>query len=122
MLMSTVNAALMSKRISDAGPTGGECNAKSIRNQIEVIRDVLAAAADCDTWLTLKELRTLTHFGEASISAQIRNLRKAAFGGHKITKRIRPDTYSCGATGRAFSVWEYRLDPASPKCGFDGLR
>src|SRR6202011_4898132 len=54
----------------------GEYDARRLRSQREVIRDVMLAAADCDTWLTLGELRTLTHYGEASISAQLRHLRK----------------------------------------------
>ena len=54
----------------------GEYDARRLRSQREVIRDVMLAAADCDTWLTLGELRALTRYGEASISAQLRHLRK----------------------------------------------
>lgn len=50
-------------------------------------------------WLTLSEIRHITGDPEASISAQIRHLRKPRFGGHVIEKRRRND----GAQ------WEYML-------------
>src|SRR5260221_7760348 len=59
----------------------GEDEARRLRSQREVIRDVMLAAADCDTWLTLGELRALTRYGEAAISAQLRHLRKLQNGG-----------------------------------------
>ncbi len=49
----------------------------------------MLAAADCDTWLTLGELRALTRYGEASISAQLRHLRKMENGGYEVVKRHR---------------------------------
>jgi len=64
-------------------------DATSLRTQIEVIRDVMLSAADCGTWLTLLELSELTSYGEASISAQLRNLRKPDHGGFRVEKRRR---------------------------------
>jgi hypothetical protein len=89
----------------------GEYDARRLRSQREVIRDVMLAAADCDTWLTLGQLRTLTRYGEASISAQLRHLRKLENGGYQITKRHREDAApTCaGADGRGECVWEYRI-------------
>jgi len=72
---------------TDAGPISAD---KIVRTQVEVIRDVMLAAADCDTWLTLGEIAHLTRFGEASISAQLRHLRKPMFGGYRVQKRRRP--------------------------------
>lgn len=72
-----------------------------LRTQREVIRDVMLSAAECGAWLTLKELAGITRYGEASISAQLRHLRKPAFGGQAVEKRRR------GEPGRG--VWEYRL-------------
>ena len=49
----------------------------------------MLSAADCGTWLTLGELRALTRYGEASISAQLRHLRKSENGGYDVVKRHR---------------------------------
>ena len=49
-------------------------------------------------WRTFRRIHAMTGDGEASISAQLRNLRKARFGGHTIEKR------------RVGGGWEYRLD------------
>jgi hypothetical protein len=89
----------------------GEYDARRLRSQREVIRDVMLAAADCDTWLTLGELRALTRFGEASISAQLRHLRKLENGGYEVAKRHREGTVQAHAVadGRGECVWEYRV-------------
>jgi hypothetical protein len=93
----------------------GEYDARCLRSQREVIRDVMLAAADCDTWLTLGELRALTRYGEASISAQLRHLRKMENGGYEVTKRHREEFTLNGvaarsaADGRGECVWEYHL-------------
>jgi hypothetical protein len=89
----------------------GEYDARRLRSQREVIRDVMLSAAECETWLTLGELRALTRYGEASISAQLRHLRKAEYGGYEVSKRHRdgaaPERKSADARGEC--VWEYRL-------------
>ena len=89
----------------------GEYDARRLRSQREVIRDVMLAATDCDTWLTLGELRALTHYGEASISAQLRHLRKLENGGYDVSKQRREDAVAAGASadGRGDCVWEYRI-------------
>ena len=89
----------------------GEYDARRLRSQREVIRDVMLAAADCDTWLTLGELRALTRYGEASISAQLRHLRKLENGGYDVSKQRRGDAVGAGASadGRGECVWEYRI-------------
>jgi len=89
----------------------GEYDARRLRSQREVIRDVMLAAADCDTWLTLSELRALTRYGEASISAQLRHLRKLENGGYDVSKQRREDAVngSASADGRGECVWEYRI-------------
>ena len=55
---------------------------------------------DCE-WRTLHEIAMITGFGEASISAQLRNLRKERFGSHIVDKRRR------GEKGKG--LWEYSL-------------
>lgn len=89
----------------------GEYDARRLRSQREVIRDVMLAAAECDTWLTLGELRALTHFGEASISAQLRHLRKLENGAHDVSKQRREGAVvaRAAADGRGECVWEYRI-------------
>ncbi len=67
----------------------GEYDARRLRSQRDVIRDVMVSAADCDNWLTLGELRAVTRYGEASISAQLRHLRRRENGGYEIVKRHR---------------------------------
>lgn len=50
---------------------------------------------------TLTEIAQATKYSEASISAQLRNLRKTIYGGHKISKR---------RTGRPNrGLFEYKL-------------
>ena len=89
----------------------GEYNARRLRSQREVIRDVMLAATDCVTWLTLGELRALTRYGEASISAQLRHLRKLENGGYDVSKQRREDAVPAGASadGRGDCLWEYRI-------------
>ena len=88
-----------------------EYDARRLRSQREIIRDVMLSAADCETWLTLAELRALTRYGEASISAQLRHLRKTENGGYDVIKRHRDAATPArpGTDGRGECVWEYRI-------------
>jgi len=77
-------------------------------SQREVLRDVLLSATECGSWLTLRELSQLTQYGEASISAQLRHLRKPEFGGYAVEKR--PRAVGKVLRGEDFgTVWEYQL-------------
>jgi hypothetical protein len=89
----------------------GLYDARRLRSQREIIRDVMLAAADCDTWLTLGELRGVTRYGEASISAQLRHLRKMENGGYDVLKRHREGASPAhaGSDGRGECVWEYLI-------------
>ena len=89
----------------------GEYDARRLRSQRDIIRDVMLSAADCDSWLTLGELRALTKYGEASISAQLRHLRKAENGGYEVVRRHREGASPerLGTDGRGDCVWEYRV-------------
>lgn len=53
-------------------------------------------------WRTLAEIEGSTGDPQASVSAQLRNLRKSRFGGHVIEKRR---VSSINGTG----TWQYRL-------------
>jgi hypothetical protein len=94
-----------------AAPSRGEYDARRLRSQRDIIRDVMLAAADCDTWLTLGELHALTQYGEASISAQLRHLRKPENGGYDVVKRHREGASPerPGTDGRGDCVWEYSI-------------
>lgn len=78
------------------------------RTQRQIVRDVMLSAADCETWLTLEELSRLTRFGAASISAQLRHLRKPSHGAFVVEKRRR-DAASAVRPEQAGALWEYRL-------------
>ena len=89
----------------------GNRNERSVRTSVpsqrEVLRDVLLSATECSSWLTLRELSQLTQFGEASISAQLRHLRKPKYGSYVVEKRVRRDAIVRDAEHGA--IWEYRL-------------
>ena len=70
--------------------------------QRETLLTILRLAAQYETWLTLAELAGKTEFPPASISAQLRHLRKARYGGWAVEKRRRE-----WITEEL--VWEYRL-------------
>jgi hypothetical protein len=78
------------------------------RTQRGVLCDVMLSANECGAWLTLRELGRLTRYPPASISAQLRHLRKARYGGFVIEKRRREDE-ELGLIEGLGAVWEYRL-------------
>lgn len=78
--------------------------------QRELVRDVMVASSKYGLWLTLRQLARLTGYGEASISAQLRHLRKPQYGGFVVEKRCCCD----GLVGRG-ATWEYRLRAAKRK-------
>jgi hypothetical protein len=80
----------------------------ALRRQRDVLCDVMLGAAECGTWLTLKELSTMTRYGEASISAQLRHLRKPQYGGFVVEKQRRGDQ-EAGRGAEQGTLWEYRL-------------
>jgi hypothetical protein len=85
---------------------------RSLRRQRDVLCDVMLAAGQCETWLTLHELARLTGYGEASVSAQLRNLRKPEYGGFVLDKQRRAvdEVARCEVVrGELGLVWEYRL-------------
>jgi len=80
-----------------------------VPTQRDVLRDVMLTAGKYGAWMTLRELARLTRYGETSISAQLRHLRKAKCGGYVLEKRVRkPEVVS---SEEHFVVWEYRLTP-----------
>src|ERR1700682_743410 len=72
--------------------------------QHERIRDWMLSQND---WKTLAEIRTALGYPETSISAELRNLRKAQFGSYRVEKRRRySGDYRIGSR-----MYEYRLLP-----------
>jgi hypothetical protein len=95
--------------------------------QLDAIRDLMIAAGERGEWLSLADISALTQFGEASISAQLRNLRKRRYGGYSVDKRRRriaadaPDrmpkhNVEAHAQDLRDAPWEYRV------CGRSGRR
>jgi len=72
------------------------------RTQREVLLEVLRIAAQYETWVSLAELAENTKFPPASISAQLRHLRKEKYGAWKVERR-KPTWVT------EELVWEYRL-------------
>ncbi|MGH9743900.1 MAG: hypothetical protein ACRD51_16260 [Candidatus Acidiferrum sp.] len=85
-----------------------EQEAAQSRKQREVIRDVMLSAGQCGTWLTLDELTKLTSYPPASISAQLRHLRKPRFGSFAVVKRCRATDKAMRGDGFG-AVWEYSV-------------
>jgi len=71
-------------------------DAKRLANQHKRVREFMLEGG----WWTLAEIAHTLEYPEASISAQLRHLRKPEFGGYKVEKRRRN---SEGGT------WEYRV-------------
>ena len=77
-----------------------EIDGSKIERQHETIRDYMWDG----TWRTLSEIESATGYPQASVSAQLRHLRKPAFGAHTVEKRRR-----AGA-----GTWEYRIKKGDP--------
>jgi hypothetical protein len=80
-----------------------------LNTQMLRVRDLMVQASARDRWLTLGEICVALEdawccrFPEASVSAQLRHLKKPGFGGYRLEKRRR-------ASSR-FGLFEYRLLP-----------
>ena len=82
--------------------------AERVPTQLEVVRQVMCQAAQYGAWMTLAELARKTEFPEASISAQLRHLRKEEHGGWEVMKRQRVWQEALRTNARE-RVWEYQL-------------
>lgn len=75
--------------------------------QLGAIRDLMLEVADRGKWLTLDEIAGITEFGEASVSAQLRHLRKPRHGRFRVEKRRRSNGET--ESGRDTGLWEYQV-------------
>jgi hypothetical protein len=85
--------------------------------QLAAIRELMTRARARGIWLTLAEIAEATEFAEASISAQLRHLRKAHHGGYHVEKRRRQSVRGAATmrkipdARRGPMIWEYRVLP-----------
>ena len=93
-------------------------DSRQYESQLAAIRKLMRRAVLRGAWLTLSEIAKATEFGEASISAQLRRLRKKEHGGYRVEKRRRQPRPLGAARRRrnrdeerAPIVWEYRVLP-----------
>ena len=92
----------VTSEVAGVQPAGTRNKLRTQGTQREKLLTVLRIAAQYETWVTLAELAVKTRFPPASISAQLRHLRKAEYGGWRVEKRRREwETEGL--------VWEYRL-------------
>jgi hypothetical protein len=79
--------------------------------QLAAIRELMQRAFARGAWLTLGEIAEATEFAEASISAQLRHLRKPHHGRHRVEKRRRRPAREIRDGWREPVIWEYRVLP-----------
>jgi hypothetical protein len=85
--------------------------------QLAAIRELMTRTCARGIWLTLAEIAEATEFGEASISAQLRHLRKPYHGGYHVEKRHRRPARGAATmhkirdARRGPVIWEYRVLP-----------
>lgn len=75
---------------------------KRIEDQFSRIRTYMLRAGELQDWRTLAEIAMSLGFPEASISAQLRHMRKKRFGSYRVNKRRR--RFEMG-------TWEYQVLP-----------
>ncbi len=94
--------------MSQFGPAYDEkIDGERIRTQMEKILEGMLWSSSRNkehSWFTLQEMRLRFGYPEASISSQLRHLRKARFGGYQVMKRR-----------RSGGLWEYLVLPPLPK-------
>ncbi len=76
-------------------------DATRLRGEMARVYKVMIMRGMFGHWLTLREISDITGYPEASISARLRDLRKAKFGSHTVNRRRR------GEASRG--IWEYQL-------------
>ncbi len=100
--------------------TRNESTRAAVLRQRDIVCDVMLCAAECQAWLTLRELARLTRYGEASISAQLRHLRQPQYGAFVVEKQRRKED-EVGRLAQQGPVWEYRLRRRRRGTNRDGL-
>ena len=84
-----------------------ELDFRRLKTQFDDILHLMQTSSEkVNQWWTLREIADVFGYGEASISAQLRNMRKPEYG-FKVLKRRRGDPMQ--------GLWEYQLHE---KCYF----
>ena len=87
------------------GPAYDErLDGRRLHRQMDRIRDFMLGLGKRGLWLTLREISLDLSYPEASVSAQLRHLKKARFGGYQMNKRR-----------RSKGTWEYQVLEPLPK-------
>jgi len=81
-----------------------EIDGPRLATQLECIASLMYSAQQVGQWLSLEEIADATGYTTASISAQLRHMRKREFGSHIVEKRRRE-----AAAGGCGGTWEYRV-------------
>lgn len=86
--------------------TGADFNGPEYQRELDFARltGQIRRVYDCmkyGEWRTLAEIAAITGDPEASVSAQLRHLRKVKFGAHQVERRARGE--------REHGLFEYRL-------------
>lgn len=89
-------------RAHDGATYDPAVDAKPLNKQQQAVFRMMSSG----TWCSLQEIAGALNFPEASVSARLRDLRKAKWGGHLVERRRRM------ALGHPTRTWEYRLDVA----------
>jgi hypothetical protein len=103
-------------------------SAEEDETQLAAIRELMQRSFARGVWLTLSEIAEITEFAEASISAQLRHLRKPRHGGHRVEKRRRHPHGAAEAPPKIWDarrgpvIWEYRVLPATHARGIEAER
>lgn len=96
----------MSSSISTYGPAYSPVlDGARIRTQMEVVRDFMLKHCLYGKMFSLADIEAKLGYPEASISAQLRHLRKEKFGAYQVEKVRRGE----GGT------WQYSVKPPLPK-------
>jgi len=79
-----------------------------LKGQIRRIYSYMCRNVGWHQFATLDEISKATDAPPASVSAQLRHLKKAKFGSHTLHKRPRGD--------RKSGLWEYAIHPSTCTC------
>jgi hypothetical protein len=94
----------------DPGQVVRKSDSPQVPTQLEVLRGVVLSAGKYGSWMTLVERANKTKFPEASISEQLRHMRKPGYGAFHVDKRRRAWEEALRASTRE-RVWEYQVRP-----------
>lgn len=75
---------------------------KRLGKQMQTVKEIMLHNSEFGVWMTLSELAGWADAPESSVSARIRDMRKARFGGYIVERRRRGDPKD--------GIHEYRIN------------